>query len=291
MPVTKAVKEVADDYRHYSDYRVATERLRELGPAPEVADLVALLGDGEWLVRVAAANAIGQLGPEAAPQAAALAAALTDDSIDVRCGAAEALGNIGPEAASQAAKLTPLLADTFEMVRKAAKEALEKMQVSEEEIKAKKMRQRRQKARSQKKLKKLGLVSNVNCKGYLQLQFQGAYAQNGETKPTSYNLNISSSGWVAGNARDADGEARVTGKLVWPDGQPFGQIAWEEKGSVTLKASGTISEGQPGCYAIEAQYVSSFKNTHGTTQGQSLPTGATTIVTGTVVGQPMETNK
>jgi len=133
------------------------------------------------------------------------------------------------------------------------------------------------------------MQSNNNSKGELQLQLHGTYTENGETKPTSYNLNISSSGEIEGTAKDDDGQANVKGMLVWPDGESFGTIAWREKGSVTLEASGTLSEVQPGSYAIGANYVSSFNNTHGRTQVQSLPSGGAAVVVGTVVGAP--TNK
>jgi len=134
------------------------------------------------------------------------------------------------------------------------------------------------------------MQSNNNSKGDLQLQLHGTYTENGETKPTSYNLQISSSGDVEGTAKDDDGEAKVTGTLVWPAGESSGQIAWKEKGSVTLEASGQMSESQPGAYAIQANYVSNYQNTHGTTQVQSLPTGGVAVVVGTVVGavQPNE---
>jgi len=127
------------------------------------------------------------------------------------------------------------------------------------------------------------------------LQLHGTYCENGETKPTSYNMNIMASGQVTGTAQDDDGQAQVNGTVVWDASQPVGQIAWEERGSVVLEASGTIGQmAGPGgnFFSIEANYVSNYQNTHGVTKVQSAPVAVAqaTIVQGTVVGAPAQPN-
>ena len=63
--------------------------------APAVAALSAALEDGEWAVRAAAADALGNIGTPAQAAVPALLRALGDDSMWVRRNALEALGTIG----------------------------------------------------------------------------------------------------------------------------------------------------------------------------------------------------
>lgn len=140
---------------------------------------------------------------------------------------------------------------------------------------------------------RMAMPVNNNCKGQMSLMLHGTYTENGETKPTSYNLTIAPSGQVSGNAQDDDGSAQVSGTVVWQQGQPFGQIAWQEAGKIAVEAAGTLQEvvSPNGMfYAIEAQYVSNYQNTHGQTRVQSAPMAMASpaVVQGTVVGVPMQ---
>lgn len=138
---------------------------------------------------------------------------------------------------------------------------------------------------------RLAMPPNSNSKGQMSLQLHGTYTENGETKPTSYNLTIAASGQVSGNAQDDDGSSQISGTVVWQQGQPFGQIAWQEAGQYTVEAAGTLQQvvSPNGMfYAIEATYVSNYQNTHGQTRVQSAPMAMATpaVVQGTVVGAP-----
>jgi HEAT repeat protein len=64
------------------------------GPPPEIAELVARLSDADPARRLAAARALGELGPRAAAAVSALEAAITDDDGDVCNAAAQALSRI-----------------------------------------------------------------------------------------------------------------------------------------------------------------------------------------------------
>jgi len=91
--------------------------------APAVPPLIQALGDSDWVVRRAAAEALGKLGdPQAVP---ALIQALGDSDSDVRAVAAEALGAIGDPQAVPA--LIQALGDSGWDVRRAAAEALGKL--------------------------------------------------------------------------------------------------------------------------------------------------------------------
>ena len=63
--------------------------------APAVAALSAAMNDGEWAVRAAAADTLGNIGARANPAIPALLRALGDESTWVRRNALEALGTIG----------------------------------------------------------------------------------------------------------------------------------------------------------------------------------------------------
>jgi hypothetical protein len=87
------------------------------GPAIISAVLPAL-EDGQWLVRAAVADALGNLGPAAAPALEALATRATDDHWWVRRNALEALGRIGAASAPHLGSLVAGVGDTDRRVRR-----------------------------------------------------------------------------------------------------------------------------------------------------------------------------
>jgi hypothetical protein len=70
--------------------------------APATDALAARLKDADWVVRMAAAEALTAIGPKAAPAVPALAAAAgqSGENVNVVRACAEALGAIGPAAKS-----------------------------------------------------------------------------------------------------------------------------------------------------------------------------------------------
>jgi hypothetical protein len=91
--------------------------------APAAPALIQALGDSDWAVRRASAEALGDLGdPQAVP---ALIKALGNGDRDVRRAAAEALGKLGDPQAVPA--LIQALGDRSENVRRASAEALVKI--------------------------------------------------------------------------------------------------------------------------------------------------------------------
>ena len=70
------------------------KRPADEGPPPELAELLAKLSDDDWQVRLAAARAIGDLGPRAASAVPALEERIVDENGDVCNAAAEAMSKI-----------------------------------------------------------------------------------------------------------------------------------------------------------------------------------------------------
>lgn len=87
----------------------AARRLAELGPkaAPAVPDLIALLDDGDNIVRHDCSYALGMIGPAAVP---GLIESLDHPSAEARGLACESLERIGPAAAAAIPRLVELLA-------------------------------------------------------------------------------------------------------------------------------------------------------------------------------------
>jgi hypothetical protein len=104
----------------------AAHALGALG-APAVAALRAALEDGEWAVRAAAADALGNIGAPARAAVPALLRALADDSMWVRRNALEALGTIGRTGAGVLSGLLAALRDDDLLVRRNAAIALSKL--------------------------------------------------------------------------------------------------------------------------------------------------------------------
>jgi HEAT repeat protein len=107
-----------------ADVRIsAADALGQIGPEAKeaVPALIAALKDQEQNVRNFAANTLGQIGPEAMP---ALIAALKDQEADVRSYTAMALGGIGPDAVPP---LIAALKDHNVFVRSSAADALRKI--------------------------------------------------------------------------------------------------------------------------------------------------------------------
>ncbi|MFQ5796574.1 MAG: HEAT repeat domain-containing protein [Candidatus Bipolaricaulia bacterium] len=104
----------------------AAEALGRMGPAARdaVPALVEALGDPQSLMRRHAAEALRRIGPDAVP---ALIEALMDRDWRVSQAAAWALGEIGPDARDAVLALTEALQDELYFVREAAAEALEKI--------------------------------------------------------------------------------------------------------------------------------------------------------------------
>ena len=95
--------------------------------APAVTALGAALEDGEWAVRAAAADALGNIGAPARAAVPALLRALGDDSMWVRRNALEALGTIGCAGAGVLSALLAALRDQDRLVRRNAAIALTKL--------------------------------------------------------------------------------------------------------------------------------------------------------------------
>lgn len=107
----------------------AADQLATLGPqaAPAVPDLVRALDDPNPDVRWHAARALHAIGPAASPAVNALAKSLKDDNFMVRGHAANALGTIGEAARPAAAALAQTVTDPDPHVRRAAVRALTKI--------------------------------------------------------------------------------------------------------------------------------------------------------------------
>ena len=95
--------------------------------APAVAALSAAMGDGEWAVRAAAADTLGNIGARAKPAVPVLLRALGDASIWVRRNTIEALGTIGCATGGVLAGLLAALQDEDHRVRRNAAIALSKI--------------------------------------------------------------------------------------------------------------------------------------------------------------------
>lgn len=94
---------------------------------PRIQELVARLDEDDEFESVAAANALGRLGPDAAAAAPALARALRSPNKWLRVAAAEALGAIGPGGGPAAASLEEAGDDPDADVRAAVRAALESL--------------------------------------------------------------------------------------------------------------------------------------------------------------------
>ena len=102
----------------------AVDIANQMKPA-NVPHLVALLGNRDSAVRWWGATGLAALGKNAAPAAAALRKTLTDDSPSVRIAAAEAVGNLGDYAAALPV-LTQAIQDDVPLVRLAAMNVLDR---------------------------------------------------------------------------------------------------------------------------------------------------------------------
>ena len=84
---------------------------------PRMAELVKQLQDPDWDIRMEAATALGNLGPEAKPALPYLVVALKDPVPTVRMKAVDALMFMRAAAAEAAPLLLPMLEDADELVR------------------------------------------------------------------------------------------------------------------------------------------------------------------------------
>jgi hypothetical protein len=89
--------------------------------------LTSLLSDSDWSVRVAASEAIGQMGKEGAAALPQLTPLLSGSDSYVRVVAARAIGQMGKEGAAALPQLTSLLSDSVWDVRAAAAQAIGQM--------------------------------------------------------------------------------------------------------------------------------------------------------------------
>jgi HEAT repeat protein/beta-lactamase regulating signal transducer with metallopeptidase domain len=113
-----ALKDANSDVRHHAAHGIGNIDNLKTAPRP----LIEALADSDREVRQAVAQALGEIGDEAAVPA--LKRATTDADVDVRRQAAEALSDIGGVEAIQA--LMALLKDPDPEIRKTAAEALGK---------------------------------------------------------------------------------------------------------------------------------------------------------------------
>jgi HEAT repeat protein len=125
-PVIGIVEQLRECLRDpLSEVRVqAAAALADLGPEAlrAAADVQALLDDADAAVRAQAALALGTMGSAAAK--APLVKCLADDNVAVRAAAVDALGALQGEAASAIVELVALLNDRDETVRSKAAEVL-----------------------------------------------------------------------------------------------------------------------------------------------------------------------
>jgi HEAT repeat protein len=103
---------------------MAASALGALHATEAVPELQQALGDGGKYDRILAANALGELGPDAAPAVEALAAGVADPDLDLRRAAVEALGRIGPPAASASTLIAEQLDSGDARLEAAARDAL-----------------------------------------------------------------------------------------------------------------------------------------------------------------------
>ncbi len=120
--------------RHQELTSAAEDARERIGPAStkEGAELIRLLWSRDEGVSTAAAHELGRMGPDAVGAVGALEWILDlstrrRDGFDVRLAAIEALGNIGPGAASAVPRLIQALGDPGASIRSAAAEALGKI--------------------------------------------------------------------------------------------------------------------------------------------------------------------
>ena len=114
---------------HDSDYcfeRCAARAIANIGNRG-IAPLVESLGDGSIHVRVAAAEAIGEIGPPAATAVPGLVAMLGDIDLAAQVSAARALGHIGKKASLARRAMRKLLDSQSRRVRRTAKHALKQI--------------------------------------------------------------------------------------------------------------------------------------------------------------------
>jgi len=109
-------------------------------------------------------------------------------------------------------------------------------------------------------------MSAFNGPGLGPLVFSGTYRENGDEKPTSYNLNITPGGTFSGSSTDDDGTAMVDGKVYILSGADRGDIAWcETRPSFSIEASGSIHVS-PVQVIVKADYISSYGKTKGSVE-------------------------
>jgi HEAT repeat protein len=101
---------------------VARRSLARIG-APAVNDVVAAMKSEDPGVRLAVAQALGAMGPEARASVGPLVELLKDKEDRIRVAAIVALGDIGPDSQGAVGPLVPLLIDRNEDVRRASLEA------------------------------------------------------------------------------------------------------------------------------------------------------------------------
>ena len=107
----------------------STNALARIG-SPALPGISRLLSDIHATGRLAAVNALGKMGPEAASLTPALQKALMDSNADIRWSAARALGTIGPQAGDCVPQLLRCLCDSDQDVRAGASYALERIDPS-----------------------------------------------------------------------------------------------------------------------------------------------------------------
>jgi len=109
------------DHRHRG---MAARAVGALRATEAVAELRQALSDGGKYDRILAANALGDLGPDAAPALEALAAGVGDPDIDLRRAAVEALGRVGTPAAPASRLIAEQLDSGDARLAAAARDAL-----------------------------------------------------------------------------------------------------------------------------------------------------------------------
>lgn len=108
----------------------AAQALGQIGPEAHEAipALLAALHDPRMAVRAHSAEALGKIGTDTDRTVPALASALTDEYVEVRRRAAEALGLLGDDAKAAMPALNKALADEFQAVRLEAATAIERIE-------------------------------------------------------------------------------------------------------------------------------------------------------------------
>jgi HEAT repeat protein len=113
-----------EDPRQRVSVLMAIARLGAGAAAAAPAVTRALTDDPEAYVRVAAANTLGELGPDAREATSALTRSLRSDDASLRLAAATALGRLRPDGAATVTALIASLSDGEHRVRRAAVQAL-----------------------------------------------------------------------------------------------------------------------------------------------------------------------